>query len=58
MNDTGHDHSSNSKSSSHTGRMEQIMDIVHDFESAGLILTVINMGKYLEGKAKSKIIQM
>lgn len=34
------------------------MDIVHDFESAGLILTVINMGKYLEGKAKSKIIQM
>lgn len=32
--------------------LEQVMNITHDFESAGLILTVITVGKYFEGKAK------
>lgn len=34
------------------------MNIVHDYESAGLILTVITIGKYFEGKAKGAIIAM
>ena len=31
---------------------ERIMNVIHDLESAGLILTVITIGKYFEGKAK------
>lgn len=32
--------------------VERIMNLIHDLESAGLILTVITIGKYFEGKAK------
>ena len=42
----------------HMEKMDQIMDIVNYFESAGLILTVVIVGKYLEGKAKERIIRM
>lgn len=38
--------------------MERIMNIIHDLESAGLILTVITIGKYFEGKAKQTIMEM
>lgn len=34
------------------------MNITHDLESAGLILTIINIGKYFEGKAKQTILNM
>ncbi|CAD8196301.1 unnamed protein product [Paramecium octaurelia] len=39
-------------------QMERIMNIIHDLESAGLILTVITIGKYFEGKAKQTIMEM
>ena len=39
-------------------RMEKIMMIVSMNESASLILTVITIGKYFEGKAKSTILTM
>ncbi|KAM3127424.1 hypothetical protein pb186bvf_020457 [Paramecium bursaria] len=42
----------------HMEKMDQIMDIINYFESAGLILTVVTVGKYLEGKAKERIIRM
>ncbi|CAD8121000.1 unnamed protein product [Paramecium sonneborni] len=39
-------------------QLERIMNIIHDLESAGLILTVITIGKYFEGKAKQTILDM
>ncbi|CAD8173001.1 unnamed protein product [Paramecium pentaurelia] len=39
-------------------QLERIMNVIHDLESAGLILTVITIGKYFEGKAKQTIMDM
>lgn len=39
-----------------TDKHSQIMNIVHMFESAALILTVVTIGKYFEGRAKSTIL--
>jgi Cu+-exporting ATPase len=33
-------------------RLHRIMNITHMFESTALILTVITIGKYFEGRAK------
>lgn len=34
------------------------MNVTHMFESTALILTVISIGKYFEGKAKQTILKM
>jgi Cu+-exporting ATPase len=34
------------------------MNVTHMLESTALILTVISIGKYLEGKAKRTILKM
>ena len=36
----------------------KIKDIIYHLETAGLILVVINIGKYFEEKAKNKIFTM
>jgi len=33
-------------------RLMKVEMIVHMFETTGLILAIVNLGKYLEGKAK------
>ena len=39
-------------------RLMKIEMIVHMFETTGLILAIVNLGKYLEGMAKQNILNM